>query len=233
MLRQYFLQLFAEKLTKTPKHGSLFEKLLVLAKSMIFRAFSRNDSLFAQKFTKRPKHGSLLEKLLVLAKSMIFRAPSQNMWSRLDHHWSNVHQQDHRSGCLLKRFIDKMSHFLQLFAEKLTKTPKHGSFLEKLQVLAKWTIFRSFSRNELPFATFCWKVDQNAETWLMKFSGKICKQCLISWKSTRTHRFQQNLQRFRKNYHVFAFRSTFQEKVVKSASFRKKERKIMDFVKSL
>ena len=28
------------------------------------------------------------------------------MWSRLDHHWSNVHQQDHRSGCLLKRFID-------------------------------------------------------------------------------------------------------------------------------
>ena len=50
MLRQYFLQLFAEKLTKTPKHGSLFEKLLVLAKSMIFRAFSRNDSLFAQNF---------------------------------------------------------------------------------------------------------------------------------------------------------------------------------------
>ena len=78
MLRQYFLQLFAEKLTKTPKHGSLFEKLLVLAKSMIFRAFSRNDSLFAEKFTKTPKHGSLLEKLLALAKSMIFRAPSQN-----------------------------------------------------------------------------------------------------------------------------------------------------------
>ena len=78
MLRQYFLQLFAEKLSKTPKHGSLFENLLVLAKSMIFRAFPRNDSLFAEKFTKRPKHGSLLEKLLVLAKSMIFRAPSQN-----------------------------------------------------------------------------------------------------------------------------------------------------------
>ena len=26
-------------------------------------------------------------------------------WSRLDHYWSNVHQRDHRSGCLLKRFI--------------------------------------------------------------------------------------------------------------------------------
>jgi len=27
------------------------------------------------------------------------------MWSRLDHYWSNVYQRDHRSGCLLKRFI--------------------------------------------------------------------------------------------------------------------------------
>ena len=78
MLRQYFSQLFAEKLTKTPKHGSLFEKLLVLAKSMIFRAFSRNDSLFAEKFSKTPKHGSFLEELQVLAKSMIFRAFSRN-----------------------------------------------------------------------------------------------------------------------------------------------------------
>ena len=59
-----------------------------------------------------------------------------------------------------------MSNFLQLFAEKFTKTPKHGSFLEKLQVLAKSMIFRAFSRNEPLFATFSWKVDQNAETWL-------------------------------------------------------------------
>ena len=28
-------------------------------------------------------------------------------WSRLDHYWSNVHQQDHHSGCLLKHFIVK------------------------------------------------------------------------------------------------------------------------------
>ena len=56
-------------------------------------------------------------------------------------------------------------YFLQLFAEKLTKTPKHGSLFEKLLVLAKSMIFRSFSRNEPLFATFCWKIDQNAETW--------------------------------------------------------------------
>ena len=37
-----------------------------------------------------------------------------------------------------------MSHFLQLFAEKLSKTPKHGSALEQLQVLPKSMIFRGF-----------------------------------------------------------------------------------------
>ena len=214
MLRQYFLQLFAEKLTKTPKHGSLFEKLLVLAKSMIFRAFSRNDSLFAQKFTKRPKHGSLLEKLLVLAKSMIFRAPSQNeplfatfCWKvdknaktwwfprrlaslgQIDDFSSFFTKWATFSNFLLKSWpkrgkmvvgwkscnfwpnrwcfllFHEMSHFLQLFAEKLTKTPKHGSFLEELQVLAKSMIFRAFSRNEPFSATFCWKVHRNVKTW--------------------------------------------------------------------
>ena len=32
----YFLQLFAKNLVKTPKHGSLHEKLLVLARSTRF-----------------------------------------------------------------------------------------------------------------------------------------------------------------------------------------------------
>ena len=42
-----FLQLLAKKLMKTAKHASLPEKLLVLAKSMIFHAFSRNGRPFA------------------------------------------------------------------------------------------------------------------------------------------------------------------------------------------
>ena len=37
----------------------------------------------------------------------------------------------------------EMSHYLLVFAEKLTKMPKHGSLLEKLQVLAKSMIFRA------------------------------------------------------------------------------------------
>ena len=75
------MQLFAEKLTQTPKHGCFLEELLYLAKSMIFRAFSRNEpllQLFAEKLTKTLQHGSLLEKSLVLAKSLIFRAFSRD-----------------------------------------------------------------------------------------------------------------------------------------------------------
>ena len=37
-----------------------------------------------------------------------------------------------------------MTYFLQFFAENFIKTPKHGSFLEKLEVLAKSMIFGAF-----------------------------------------------------------------------------------------
>ena len=42
-----------------------------------------------------------------------------------------------------------MSHFLQLFSEKLIKTSIRDSLLEKLEVLAKSMIFHAFSRNIL------------------------------------------------------------------------------------
>ena len=47
-----FLQLFSEKFVKTSKHDSLLEKVEVLAKSMIFHAFSRNEPPFASFFRK-------------------------------------------------------------------------------------------------------------------------------------------------------------------------------------
>ena len=172
MLRQYFLQLFAEKLTKTPKHGSLFEKLLVLAKSMIFRAFSRNDSLFAEKFTKRPKHGSLLEKFgqiddfsCSFTKWATFCNFLLKSWQKRRNMVVSSKSCKFRPNRWFFVIFHEMSHFFHLFAEKLTKTRKHGSLLEKLQLLAKSMMFRSFSRNEPLFATFCWKIDQNAETW--------------------------------------------------------------------
>ena len=45
--KKYFLQLSAKNLVKTLKHGSLHEKLLVLANSTRFDGFSQNAILFA------------------------------------------------------------------------------------------------------------------------------------------------------------------------------------------
>ena len=66
----------------------------------------------------------------------------------------------------------------------------------------------------------------------MNFQGKSCQKCFVSWKSTKNHRFGQNLATFRTKYHVYAFRWTFQQKVAKSASFREKARKIIDLAKT-
>ena len=101
------------------------------------------------------------------------------------------------------------------------KVAKSGSFREKARKtidLAKTCIFWS----KLP----CFGI-------FINFSARSCKKCLISWKSTRNHRFGQNFATFGTNYHVFAFRWTFQEKVTKRASFREKERKIIDLAKTL
>ena len=57
-----------------------------------------------------------------------------------------------------------MSKLLRLSAEKLMKTPKNATFLEKLPVSAKSIIFQSFSRNDELFATFGLKVDENGES---------------------------------------------------------------------
>ena len=43
-------------------------------------------------------HSTLCRRLLLFS--------SFYTWSRLEHYWSNVHLRDHRSGCLLKRFLE-------------------------------------------------------------------------------------------------------------------------------
>ena len=66
----------------------------------------------------------------------------------------------------------------------------------------------------------------------MNFQGKSCQKFFVSWKSTKNHRFGQNFSTFPANYHVLAFRWSFQKKVTKSASFREKARKIVDLAKT-
>ena len=73
---------FSRKVDRNAKTWQFVRKsCIVLAKSMISRAFPRNEAplqLLAEKFMKMPRHGSLLEKLKVLAKTMLFRAFSRN-----------------------------------------------------------------------------------------------------------------------------------------------------------
>ena len=73
----------------------------------------------------------------------------------------------------------EMRPFLNLFAEKLIKTLKHASLFEKCQVLAKSMIFHGFSRNQALFATFSWKVHQNAKT--CQVCSKSCNLWPTRW----------------------------------------------------
>ena len=149
-----------------------------LAKSTIFRAFSRNEALFATVCWKIHQNG----------KTWYFAWKNESFWPN-------------------RRFFVlfyEMRHFLQLFAKKFSKTIKHGILFEKVKVFGqidhfwcfftKWGTFcdfllksspkrrniiicieklkvlyksmipRSCSRNEALFRTFCWKVAQSAKS---------------------------------------------------------------------
>ena len=143
---------------------------------------------------------------------------------------------------LLRKKLQKVSHFVRKH-EKSSIWPNLCNFSNKLPCLyismnfsekvAKSASFREKARKTIDLAKTC-----NFSSKLpclgifMNFSARRCKKCLISWKSTRNHRFRQHYATFRTNYHVFAFRWTFKEKVGKRCSFGEKARKIMDLVKT-
>ena len=99
------------------------------------------------------------------------------------------------------------------FQQKVTKVPHFVKKHEKSSIFART---RNFS-NKLP----CFDA-------LVNFSAKSFRKSLVSWENSKNHRLGQNLQLFRTKHHVYPFRWTFQEKVAKSASFRKKARTIID-----
>ena len=166
---------------------------------------------------------------------------------------------NHRFGQNFATFrtIYHVFAFRWTFKEKFGKS---ASFREKarknidlaktLQLFEQTTMFLHFdeqSSKKLQKAAHAVKKHEKSSIWpklatlssklpcfgiSMKFSARSCKKCLVSWKSTKNHRFGQILATFRTNYHVFAFRWTFQEEVAKSASFREKGRKLVDLAKT-
>ena len=63
-----------------------------------FSLYLKKAGLASRNIVHLQKNHSTLCRLLLQFSSL-------HTLSRLDHYWSNVHLRDHRSGCLLKRFI--------------------------------------------------------------------------------------------------------------------------------
>ena len=101
-------------------------------------------------------------------------------------------------------------HFFQLFPEQFIEMQRHGSFFEKLQSFGQ---IDGFS-NKLP----CFGV-------LMNFSAKGWKKCLISWKSTKSYIFGENLQLFEQTTMFWHFHELFSKKLQKEPHLVKKHEK--------
>ena len=226
-----FDALFSKKLQKQPHFVKKHENSSILPKLCNFfeqtTMFWCFDELFSQRLQKVaqfmtkhekssiwPKLCNFLNKLPCLCISVNFSGKSCKK-------------------CLISSKNTKNHPFGQIFATFLTNYHVFAfrwTFKEKV---AKSASFREKSRKTIDLAKTC-----NFSSKLpclgifMNFSTRRCKKCLNSWKSTRNDRFGQNYATFRTNYHVFAFRWTFKEKVGKSSSFRKKARKLMHFLKT-
>ena len=145
---------------------------------------------------------------------------------------------------LLRKKSQEVPHFVKKH-EKSSIWPNLYNFSKKLPCL--W-ISMNFSGQSSKKCLISLKSTQKSPIWQnlynfsnrlpclwisMNFSGKSSKKCLISLKSTKNHRSGQVFITFRTNYHVFAFRWTFKEKVAKSASLREKARQIIDFANTM
>ena len=185
------------------------------------------DQLFREKLQKVPHFVKKHEKSSIWPKLSTFRASyhvSAFSWTS---------QQEVAKSASFRgkaREIIDLAKTMQLFRTNYHVFAFRSTFQEKI---AKSASFREKTQKTIDLAKTC-----NFSSKLpclgifMNFSERSCKKCLISWKSTRNHRFRQHYATFRTDYHVFAFRWIFKEKVAKSGSFREKARKIMDLVKT-
>ena len=96
--------------------------------------------------------------------------------------------------------------FDELFSKRLQTVPRLVKKHEKSSI---WPKLFNFS-NKLR----CLCISMN-------FSGKSCKKCLISWKSTKSRRFAQNLQLFDETTMFRRFGQLFSKKLQNVANFEK------------
>ena len=223
---------FSKKLQKPPHFMKKHENSSIWPKLCNFFEQSTMFWCLDELFSKR------LQKVAHFVK----KHEKTSIWPRLCNFWNKL-----PCLCISMNFSGK-SYKKGLISWKRTKNYRFGqkfaTFRTNYHVFAfRWTFqekvaksgsFREKARKTIDLAKTCmfW-TKLPCFGIFMNFSARSCKKCLISWKLAReTHRFGQNYATFRTNYHVFAFRWTFKEKVGKSGSFREKARNIMDFVKT-
>ena len=225
----HFDELSRKKLQKVPHFVKRNEKPSIWPELATFRA---NYHVLALSWTFQKE----------VAKSALFREKAREII-----HFTKTCNFSRKLPCLDELYgkkLQKLPHFVKKH-ENSWIWPKLCNFFEQTTMF--WCFDELLKKSLQKVAQFV-KKHEKSSIWpklckfpnkppclciSMNFSGKSCKKCLISWKSTKNHRFGQNFATFRTNYHVFAFRSTFQEKVAESASFCEKARKIIDLAKSL
>ena len=220
---------FQEKVAKSASFRETARKTIDLAKTLQLLEQTimslHFDELFDKQLQKLPHFVKKLENSSIWPKLRNFFLQS-TMFSFFDElfsrKWLNSWEstKNHRFGQFFGTFRTNYYFFAfrWTFQEKIAKSASFREKTRKTIDLAKTCNFLSKLR--------CLGI-------FMNFSERSCKKLLNSWKSPKNHRFGQNFASFRTNYHVFAFRSTFREKVAKSASFRETARKIIDLANAL
>ena len=139
------LQLSAEKLTETLKHGCLLQKVEHCGQIDDFSCFFKKWGTFfnfSQKLTQTPRHRALLEKVAYFGEINDF-------------------------SCFLLKWGTVCNFLLKSWPKRRNVAVCSRKFF----ICVKWTISHAFSRNEALFATFCWKVDTNADSWWFPRTG--------------------------------------------------------------
>ena len=113
-------------------------------------------------------------------------------------------------------FFTKWGTFWNFFLKSSSKCKDMVVCSKSCKDLAKWMIFRAFSRNEALSATFSWKVHRNAlqvlaKTW--KSSSK-CKDMVVFSKSCKVLAKSMIFRAFLRNEALF---TTFPSKVHRNA----------------
>ena len=203
--------------------------------------FGENFQLFEQ-ITMSWHFHELFSKKLQKAPHSVEKHEKSSIWPKLCNFFEQTTMSLHFDQLFGKK-LQKVPHFVKQH-EKSLIWPKLCNFWNKLQCLFP---FDELSRKKLQKVRRLVKKHQKSSIFStcnfprklpcfdvsMNIAAKSCKKLLVPWKSTKNHQFGQIFATFRTNFHVFAFRWIFKEKVAKSSSFREKARKIIDLAKTL